>query len=447
VLIGHPHDRGLNRELVRILLLHDIELYATRDSEMPFFIPYDQANYFLIKSLMEERKTFEDSLFYDISAWTLPHALGVPFEEVSRKARLQKDTLVTAVPDAGGSLPEQEAGYAYLIPWNVYYAPSMLQEILNLGIRVKFAKLPFSIETHAGVKQFDRGTLIISAQGMRMHPKNLYGQLKRIQRKYGIDVYASHTGQSLEGPSLGSNNNEVVEAPRIGILTGSGVNTYEAGSLWYLLDNRYRIPCTMLDPGRLSEDHLSQYTHLILPGGAPNEGGEGFKSALRNWVSRGGTLLATGNAVEWLSRSGIATITRRDGFQGDESGQWIPFEQQRTIRSARRISGSLFRVELDRTHPISFGYDRDEMTVFRSGTTFYDPLSGSDTPVRFAKDYHVAGYVPAKLGEVPSGSAYLSVQRIGRGHIVLFADSPNFRGYFWVTNRLVANAVFFSNAF
>lgn len=442
---GSASDQGKNRELLRILLSHGISVYATGDLELPYYIPMAQYNYRLIKSLFEERTTFPDSIFYDISAWTLPHALGVPYQWTSSAYSTDEDLLIAEVPEAEGDVPEMEASYGYLIPWDDYYAPAAVNLLLAENVRLKVARKPFSIETDKGLKDFSAGCIFIPLQNVLIHPKNLYGRLKKISIDLGVDIYAVTTGITAEGPDLGSNEFSLVKMPKLGILTGPGVDTYEAGSIWYFLEKRYGMTVTMIDPSRLSGPRLERYTHLIAPGGIPTDLRKN-KNVLQDWVNSGGILIMTGNALRSAGDLGLVTLKARV-TENKNKDQWIPFGEKRDRARAKNISGSLFKVRLDNSHPIAFGYDNEEMAVFRRGTRFYDSLPGSDTPVRFSDDYLVSGYIPADLGDKPAGASYLSVRRSGRGKVILFSDSPNFRSYFWGTNKFVANALFFSNAF
>ena len=41
----------------------------------------NQKNQRLIKAMFDVRKSFKDSLFYDVSAWTFNHSFGVDYSE------------------------------------------------------------------------------------------------------------------------------------------------------------------------------------------------------------------------------------------------------------------------------------------------------------------------------------------------------------------------------
>ena len=46
-----------------------------------------------------------------------------------------------------------------------------------------------------------------------------------------------------------------------------------------------------------------------------------------------------------------------------------------------------------------------------------------------------------------AGTPALIAERSGAGSVILFADNPNFRGYWYGTNKLFLNALFFSRLF
>jgi hypothetical protein len=56
----------------------------------------------------------------------------------------------------------------------------------------------------------------------------------------------------------------------------------------------------------------------------------------------------------------------------------------------------------------------------------------------------VAGHVWDKMLPALPGKAYLIDETHGRGHVLLFADDPNQRGYWDVTSRLFVQAVLFA---
>ena len=78
--------------------------------------------------------------------------------------------------------------------------------------------------------------------------------------------------------------------------------------------------------------------------------------------------------------------------------------------------------------------------------TASDALLSRD-PVRTVGRYaapdrlHVGGLLwPEAAGRI-AHTAFLTRESRRKGQVILFADDPNFRGYFWGTQRLFLNAV------
>jgi hypothetical protein len=57
----------------------------------------------------------------------------------------------------------------------------------------------------------------------------------------------------------------------------------------------------------------------------------------------------------------------------------------------------------------------------------------------------IGGYLhPTSLKKV-KGSAAILTGAEGSGRVIFFADNPNFRGFWYGTNKLFLNALFFGN--
>ena len=78
--------------MIRILRQHEIDVFELSKEEnlegksfkkgSSYIVPLNQPQHRLIQGIFEKRTTFEDSLFYDISAWSMPHCFNVPYSEV-----------------------------------------------------------------------------------------------------------------------------------------------------------------------------------------------------------------------------------------------------------------------------------------------------------------------------------------------------------------------------
>jgi hypothetical protein len=103
------------------------------------------------------------------------------------------------------------------------------------------------------------------------------------------------------------------------------------------------------------------------------------------------------------------------------------------------------RGTLDRRHWLTFGYDRDQLSVPVNGDVFLSPSRKGDNPVVFAgRDLVLAGFTwPDNTERLLQGSAWAAVENVGRGKVILFAGDPLFRAYWRGTAGLFNNALLF----
>ena len=199
-----------------------------------------QAQYTLIKGMFEKRKEFKDSLFYDISSWTLTLATGVEFEELRTVPPL--GTKIEDVKMPTGKLIGGRSQYAYVFETHGYYAPRAVYRLLKENVSIRVATRAFH---HPDGKRFDRGTILIPLAGQEKSTNEIEFIIQKIVEEDGLDVYNFHMGLDYKGISLGSGSFRPIKQPHIAILVGDGVSSIDAGEIWHLLDTRFHIPMTM----------------------------------------------------------------------------------------------------------------------------------------------------------------------------------------------------------
>ena len=428
-------------------------------------IPLDQPQTRLIKAAMERVTTFEDSLFYDVSAWTLPLAMGVASGELRRYSDDMAGNEITAADFDGGRLVGGHGPYAYLMEWDRYYAPRALYRILDAGIRPRLARKPFTLATGgpggagrsggpggAGgtggtERTFDRGTIIIPVvqrdAASTVTAEQVRALIDRVVAEDHVVVHRADTGLTPSGGDLGGPTSPVLVKPRIAVLSGPGTRAYEVGETWHLLNERFGIPVSLVDAGGFSDLDLDRYTTLVMATGSYDLDPEDV-NRLKWWVREGGTLIAWKSAARWLI--GKELIDERLRTSPPDSTD-LSYELVPTTRGAQRIGGAIFSAALDTTHPLAFGYG-GETPLFRNHEIFFEPSATQGATVaRYASSPLLSGYIsPKRHGEL-AGTAALIARRQGDGAVVLFADNPNFRAFWYGTNGLFLNAVFFGGAF
>ena len=122
----------------------------------------------------------------------------------------------------------------------------------------------------------------------------------------------------------------------------------------------------------------------------------------------------------------------------------VTFEQMRNFSGAQVIGGAIFETKLDRSHPINFGYTSHTLPVFRRTKIFIKPDEKSyNNPIQYTASPLLAGYISKPNLEVLKNKVPFQVKRKGSGRVVVFTDNTNFRAFWYGTNKLLMNAIFF----
>jgi len=442
---GNSEDPVSAYKLAEILKRHQIEIYEpeanfTQDNKKfekgsSYIVPKDQRQHRLIKAMFEKRTQFEDSLFYDISAWTFPLAFNLDFsEDVSTKNTGEKiEQLSMPIPQ----LPEK-SDYAYLLNWNNYMAPKALNKILNHELRAKVAMEAFSLTD----KEYGYGTIMIPVQNQKMNKSELHEFLTEVSKESGVEISAIQTGMT-SGINLGSNQFRAVKPQKVAIVVGGSITPYDAGEIWHLFDQRYDMKITKLDVSDLHRADLSKYTDIILPAAWGGGIDKDLAPKLKEWTKNGGTIIAYRNAVEWMKENEFIDFkTRENKLTASD----ISFGERGDFRGAQVIGGAIFEVKLDRSHPIAFGYKDDKIAMFRNTTIFMEADEQSyKNPIQYTEKPLLSGYISKPNLDSIAKTVPFKHTSLGSGEVMLFTDNTNFRAFWYGTNKLLMNGIFFGD--
>ncbi|PRY89255.1 M14 family metallopeptidase [Mongoliibacter ruber] len=450
-IFGAPEDGGRTFHLADMILQHDVDVFSLQEDitvngvefkkEKAYIVPLNQPQYRLIKSIFETRTTFEDSLFYDVSAWTMPMAFNLDYMALS--SRIYNLANVEKVPKElslkEGQVIGESGAYSYIFGWGEYYAPKALFALMDKGYLTRVAHEEITIPE--GVKM-PRGSILISKGQAKATDEEFYADLQKAAKSSGVDIYAVSTGYT-KGVNIGSPTIDVLEKPEIAIFVEGGVSSSEAGETWHLLDQRFEIPATLLPVDRITSVDLSRYNVIVMSNGNYSSLGKSAAEKLKEWVSDGGTLVARGYALQWLDGNGIGPFKFKTPKREDEEVQRSYADYSRET-GAKVTGGAIFNVKLDTTHPLGYGYSRTEMYTFRNSNLFMEPSKNAyANPLIYTSSPLASGYVhPSNLEEMKDTGA-IRVSAQGRGKVIGFVDNPNFRAFWFGTNKLFLNAVFF----
>lgn len=440
IVFGDSKDAAKTYELAEILRRHQIKIYELKDDATingkhfkkgySYVVPKNQKNTRLINAMFEKRTTFQDSLFYDVSAWTLPLAFNLDYAEGIPSSHLGEQVLELKMKPGNVSA---KSDYAYVMEWHEYYTPKVLYQLLKNDLRAKVAMKQFGTKD----KSYDYGTIMIPVQNQSKNADELYQFLNELAKESHVQIDAISTGLT-EGVNLGSNEFRPLTLPKVALIVGNGISSYDAGEIWHLLDQRYDMILTKLDTDNLGRVDLSRYNTIIMPSGNLDKSNT---EKLATWVENGGTLIGFKNTLRWLNTNKFIKL---DIKKSERVAKNITFEQRRDYSGAQVIGGSIFEAKLDRSHPINFGYKNETLPLFRNSTLFVNPDKQSyNNPIQYTKNPLLSGYVSKSNLDSLALTVPYQMQRMKRGKVVAFTDNTNFRAFWFGTNKLMMNAIFF----
>ena len=447
IVFGKLKDESTVYHLADILNSHKIKFNKisedvvlngkkyTKDNS--FIIPMNQPKRTLINAMFYTQTEFKDSLFYDVSAWTFPLAFNVNYSYTDNLSKSSVSKLfgeeVTETKKPLGNV-DSKSNYAYLFEPHEYYAQAAVYHLIKEGLRVKTATRKFSING----KEFDFGTYLIPVQNQSMNSEDIYNKLLEISNKYNINFESQATGIT-SGIDLGSDYFIIVNEPKIGLIVGDGVRSYDAGEIWHLLDTRYNIPITKLDVDDLRFMDLSKYSHVILP----NYNGSKLRSEqIKNYINGGGNLIAYRNSVKWVSNN----LNELEFLTNDLKASGVSFSDREKFYGAQQTGGAIFESNIDRSHPVNYGIESNTLPLFRNSNVYMSKSEQSfNNPISYSSNPLMSGYISEENISLLKNSVPFKVIRSGKGKILLMTDNTNFRAFWFGSNRILLNMLFHSN--
>lgn len=451
-------DNARSKHFIDILRAHQITVNKLKNDkniagqnfqkDNSYMISLDQPQYRLIKTIFEKVTTFEDSLFYDVSAWTLPLAFDLNYAELKGGIFSKGDIgeKLTDKVQLQGSLIGGNADYAYVFEWHEYYTPKLLNKILQGGLRAKVTSEVSTLKTDSGDKVFAKGSIVVPIQNQALSAAEMNSKMMALAKECNVDIYSINSGTPSKGFDMGSPTNSSLKKAEVMMFVGDGVSSYDAGEIWHLLDTRYEMTLTKMEADRIRRSEIDRYSVIIMPDGRYSGLGKAGNDAISDWVSEGGTLICYKGAIDWASSNGLVGISKVSRAKQDTSDERKPYERVRQDNGRNVIGGAIFNTKLDLSHPLAYGIENNELASFKRGTSFYElPANPYASPAVYTDNPLLSGYITKENLKALSNTAAVFVGGKGRGKVVCFADNTNFRGYWYGTNRLLANAIFFGH--
>ncbi|MBT8281695.1 MAG: zinc carboxypeptidase, partial [Muriicola sp.] len=439
---GDNYDQNRIKAFIDKLLLHKIDVYQNGDKS--YFVPTKQPQYRMVQTVFETYTQYRDSVFYDASAWSLANFYNIGYQSSSKEIQ---GTPLTSAEELAKVQPLVRSEYAYLIDWDDYNAPAVLNYLQSKGLVVSSSFRSFTSNTTAGNKTFNYGTLLIPVKLQKKDPGEVFKILSDAQSTYKVPMYAVNTGYNLSGVDLGSRFVRPVAKPKAAMFIGEGVRSYEAGEIWHLLDTRVHMPITKIPLRNFGRTSLDKYNTLVMVSGSYSFDDKKI-AKIKEWVEKGNTLITIGTASKWAIDKKLVTeslITKEKDSTAEAERK--PYADAGENLGKESVGGIIVRTELDPSHPLGFGYRKAILPVYKNNTVWLKPSKNEySTVAKYTSQPLIDGFITdTNRDTYLKKSASLIVSPIGSGRVVMFADNPNFRGSWYGTNRLFLNALFLGN--
>ncbi|MFT3681188.1 MAG: M14 family metallopeptidase [Ferruginibacter sp.] len=391
----------------------------------------------LAKVLFEPKSKLLDSATYDITAWALPYVYGLQAYAVKEKISSSKNAPAKEV----SVIPADS--YGYLIKYNSFEDAKLMAALLSAGVKLRYAERDFT----AGGTKYSKGTLVVLRKGN----ENKIEILQKLATQFNAAVAPLSSGFMDTGFDLGSEKVHFIKKPKVAMITGKGSFANNAGEVWNLFDQQLDYPITLINADDVNNVSWKNIDVLIVPGGYYKFLSDKEAAAdLKNWVRQGGKLIALDNAVaqmlggEWgikLKKQDEEKDKREDAKQTYADLKLFAENEHEGIKSF--IAGAIFKVDLDTTHPLSFGLGQYYYTL-RQDDNAYEFLKDGWNVGVFKTGNYVAGFVGSKIKDKFKDVLLIGEQPMGNGSVVYLADDPIFRNFWESGKLLLSNAVFLS---
>ena len=410
----------------------------------------------------DRRKQKRRSEIYDVTAWSLPLAFDVESVALPEVAQGAFEPARGERAPAG-ELRGAKAAVAYLVPWGSAAAGRFLAAALRQGLRVFSSDRAFS--QNGG--QFPSGTLIVKVKD---NGADLGERMAQLARESGALVYTADSGWVDDGVNFGSRYVVPLRKPAIALAWDTPTASSAAGAVRFVLERQFGYPVTAIRTAQLASANLASFQVLILPQGGDYTRplGEAGIERIKEWVDAGGTLIALGEAVNFLVDKKVALLDmqRENAVEEPKKSEKVEkpekdeqrapgtliasdAEYDKAIQAQKQlpddVPGVLVRARLLQDHWITAGLG-SSVTAMLEGRNVYTPLAidkGVNAAYFEPADQLLAsGYLWTENRKQLAYKPLVAVEQQGRGIVVAFTADPTFRAMMDGMNVLFLNAVF-----
>ena len=472
-----------NRQAEAPIIAAMLEFDAEIDESV--LVKEKQANLRDGSSIMYDTTAFNITMMYGLPSITVPENITnnlSPWEFNQTNYEIDKDALMWSVDG------------------NDDRSVAFAARLMELGVQVRIINKATSLSGH----ELSRGSVVVLGMDNPLM-EDLHILVEKIARNLELSVVSIESGFGPEElPDWGGEHFNLLERPKVAILSHEGFNSYDVGVSWWSIDHHLGIRHSQINKSIVNYADLRRYNTIIIPSGGSLT--KNNKTILTDWVKQGGTLIAHNGSVRALtSEEGVGSVKQiQNSF--DKSNNFnidlqreiyalsdeidyesvlgnkvnteisYPWETSKKKLSQKELedrdkwqslfmpSGSFVGARTDQKHWLTFGSteilpvlysnypvlmtDKNSQAAVRIGEIIDSPennevkvLNWSTIPAGKDINIRMSGLVWPEAAQRIANSAYVTRERLGSGQVILFSGEPNFRGSTLGTNRLWLNAV------
>jgi hypothetical protein len=299
---------------------------------------------------------------------------------------------------------------------------------------------------------FEPGTLIVTRRNNEV-VSDFDNLVQGIARNLNRTINAVATGFVDKGFDFGSGDVNYLKIPKVALLSGDQTSALGQGEVWHFFEQQIHYPVSVIPTDYFKTVDLTKYTVLIVPDGNYRLFDEGQLAAIEKWVSDGGRLILIANAAaafadkkgfalkEFMDEDAKKKAEKEDKEQKEKEGP-VKYAEAERKELSNNISGAIYKVSVDKTHPLAFGLEHFYYTL-RTNELHYPYLDhGWNVGMLKGKQKPVMGFAGNKINRKLENTLAFGVEDKGRGQVVYMVDNPTFRCFWENGKMLFANAVF-----
>jgi Zinc carboxypeptidase len=378
----------------------------------------------MIQALLDPTPALEDSVTYDITAWNLFQIHGVKGYGVKERL-IGVDFSLSESKD--NVFDEKQVSY-------VFKPDSKAVNFVNQVLKAGYLVVYNDKEVGFTGKKYEAGHLwVIKKKGTWDALRNLANQAK-------VHVEGINTYRSESGADLGSTHFIEINPIRIAVVVDGSFDVNQQGELAYYLTQKMQLKPSFIPLNQVKRASLNEYSHLIFPNIRSLEFSKTETVLIEDYVRKGGRVLLMENAASSIKDKELALLAKD---LSDSTEAAVAYEDAERNEISKTLTGNLIEATLEKTHPLGFRIQRDQVIVLNQVENLVVPNIRWKSILTTEKTSKYYGFMGAKVKGKLDHSMFLATYTLGAGNYIWFGFNPLFRAIPNQTMTLFENALLY----